>query len=292
MKNDKVRIANMNLWDAYIAGKELYESRVQKEYEQSELSYMFEECFDCDKHLLILNKEKPAPEEGVKKLFSMIERRASGEPLQYILGKWYFMGLEFKVGKGVLIPRDDTEVLVRESINYLRNVDNAKIIDLCSGSGAIAVCMGQNLKNVEITAVELSDEAYGYLTENIENNGSKVKAVKDDVAVACERFENNYFDAVLSNPPYIPSKDINYLQAEVQKEPRMALDGGEDGLYFYRIICEKWSKKIKRGGILAVEIGIGQGKDVKQIFEHNGFKNITIYKDINNIDRVVVGEKI
>lgn len=282
----------MNLWSTYIEGKNLYKSKCVDKYSETELTYLFEECFGYNKHQLILNRSQLADDKLVKKFFSMIFRRINGEPLQYILGKGHFMGREFRVGEGVLIPRDDTEVLVNKLVSYLKYVKNPKVIDLCSGSGIIAVSLDKCLDNSNIIALELSEMAFKYLCENINNNKCNVVAVKGDVNLKYREFPDNYFDSIVSNPPYIPSGDIQYLSDEVKSEPRMALDGGDDGLRFYKVICSNWGCKIKRGGILAVEIGIGQSHDVKQIFLSNGFTDVEVVKDINSIDRVVVGKKI
>ena len=170
-------------------------------------------------------------------LDGMICRRLKNEPLQYILGSWSFCGIELQVGEGVLIPRDDTEVVLNLCLDFLKNKNNAKCADLCSGSGAIALAL-EKFAGAEVTAVELSEKAFYFLKKNI--NNSNTDALRDDVLTCHRRFADESFDLIVSNPPYIKSEDIKDLQPEIKDfEPITALDGGEDGLHFYRIIAEK-----------------------------------------------------
>ena len=271
------------------------ESILKREYKDTykyEIYSTLKYCFNISKIDLIMKKDEAVEPEVQKKLFDIIKLRTEHVPLQYILGYWYFMDLKFKVGEGVLIPREDTEVLVRKSLDYLQNVESPKIIDLCSGSGCVAISVKKKLdKKSEVYAAELSEIAFSYLQENIFLNECKVTAINGDVFKISSDFQDEFFDAVISNPPYIKTGDLSCLQEEVKKEPRLALEGGEDGLYFYKNICKTWIPKLKSGGMIAFEVGINQAQDVKTIMENYGIRAIKIFKDINNIDRAVIGQK-
>lgn len=282
----------MTLKEVYFKGKKILEVSGNESYSFDAMC-IFESCFSVNKINLIINGSNIADEDTSKKFFKLIERRASGEPLQYILGKWQFMGLDFCVGKGVLIPRDDTEVLVRETVERIKNIKKPNILDLCAGSGAVSIGIKSIIKDALITSVELSERAILYLKRNIDlNNMNKnIFVKKADVFKDYTEFKNCRFDAIVSNPPYIPSKDIKNLQIEVKSEPIIALDGGLDGLDFYRIITRTWKKLLKPGGLLAVEIGINQQQSVCELFYSQGFKNIEKINDINDICRVVLGFK-
>lgn len=271
------------------------ENILKDEYEETykdELYAILKYCFGMDKIKLFMKKNEPVDDSLKKKIFDVIKLRMDHVPLQYILGHWYFMDLKFKVGEGVLIPREDTEVLATESLKYLKNIENPKIIDLCSGSGCVAISLKKHIgKKSEVYAIELSDIAFSYLQENIFLNKCEVNAINGDIFKIVGNFPDNFFDAVVSNPPYIKTEDMDFLQKEVKKEPGLALDGGEDGLYFYKNICKIWTPKVKNGGIIAFEVGINQAVDVKNIMESYELGSIKIFKDINNIDRVVIGKK-
>lgn len=218
------------------------------------------------------------------RLECLLERRLAGEPLQYILGEWEFYGLPFFVGEGVLIPRPDTETLAEFAIDCAGKKE-CSCIDLCSGSGCLAITVDKYCVSASVTAAELSDKAFEYLKKNITLNNSRVHAVQCDITK--ETFGK--FDLIISNPPYIESAVIPTLQREVRFEPRMALDGGVDGLHFYRKIADMWVPRLNSGGTLAVEIGIGQQNAVKKIFSDAGLKNIGEKKDLGGIVRVIFG---
>lgn len=219
-------------------------------------------------------------------LDSMLEKRLSRIPLQYIIGNWWFYGLEFFVGDGVLIPRQDTELLVETALEFLKDKPGAQVCDLCSGSGCIAISLAKERQDLEVTAVEKFDKAYGYLTDNIKHNDAKnVKPVKADVTLK----SFGMYDLIVSNPPYIPVTDWETLSPEVQKEPETALLGGKDGLDFYRIITSVWKTALKSGGNLAFEVGIGEAEAVAEILKAENFSEITIKNDLSGIQRVVFG---
>lgn len=237
----------------------------------------------------LLNYKKELSQSDEEKVKAILTKRTNGYPLQYILGKWSFMGRDFSVGEGVLIPRDDTEVVVLSVIPYLKQKKKPRIIDLCSGSGIIAVTLKCMFPQSEVHALELSEKALPYLKSNIKNLAPDVILHQGDLNLLYEDFEDNYFDLLISNPPYIESKVIPTLQAEVQKEPELALDGGTDGLDFYLSITEKWSKKLKQGGMMAFELGEGQFDTVKAMMSNKGFEKISAFKDLGNADRAING---
>ena len=234
----------------------------------------------------IANSNSEISGEIQEKLISMAQKRAEHLPLQYILGKWSFMGFEFKVGEGVLIPRDDTEVLVGLCLDYLKNSNGKAALDLCAGSGAVSVALDK-LANADVTAVELSDKAYNFLLENIK--GTDIKPHKGDIFECYRDFEAKSFDLIASNPPYIKTDEIEALQTEVGYEPKTALDGGADGLDFYRAIARRWTPLLKSGGAMAFELGEGQAEYVGGLMADHGYINIKTAKDLGGTDRAIIG---
>ena len=255
-----------------------------------EARLLIENITGLSRAMQIAKADEEIGAEQEKALLETAEKRARHIPLQYILGKWSFMGIELKVGEGVLIPRDDTEVLVNLCLEYLKDIEHPQVIDLCAGSGAISIALDK-LTDAEVTAVELSDTAFNFLLENIKSNDSGVKAIKADVLEDYISFEEECFDLIVSNPPYIKSNEINSLQEEVRYEPRMALDGGADGCDFYRAIIKRWTRHLKKGGALAFELGEDQAEYVGSLTEQNGFKNIKTAEDLGGIKRAIIGTK-
>ena len=245
---------------------------------------------ECDRTQLILRQDD-IPEELCDKAIAMARRRSSGEPIQYILGSWSFMGRDYKVGGGVLIPRDDTEVVVTEALKLPGNTPDPVIVDLCTGSGIIAITLAKELPNAAVYAVEKSDAAFSYLMENITLNQAKVNAIHADLQNCVSNFADNSLDMIVSNPPYIRSAEIADLQQEVQYEPRLALDGGEDGYDFYKMIITLWTPKLKKGGAIAFEIGEGQFDTVADMLKNAGYTDINSAPDIQNITRAVTAIK-
>lgn len=238
--------------------------------------------------LITKGEEAVASEEKLAVLAELTEKRLNHEPLQYLLGKWSFMGIDLLVGEGVLVPRDDTEVVTSLCIDYLSCKESPNVIDLCAGSGAISLAL-EKYANCKVTAVELSDKAFSYLTQNIKLNNSAVNALNGDIFECHKDIADNSLDLIVSNPPYIKTADIASLQKEVQHEPAMALDGGESGLDFYRRIVPLWKSKLKTGGALAFELGEGQYDEVSRILANNGFGGITESIDFGGIQRAIIG---
>lgn len=258
----------------------------------SEVMHMLWHCFGLGRAELIMRgSEIPNPED-YHNFLRILKKRCEGYPLQYCLGEWEFMGLNLNVGEGVLIPREDTSVLVEASLEKIKSIKDPKIIDLCSGSGCIALALESLIGGgAEIYAAEISEKAFNYLKKNCEKYDSDINLINDNIFNCYEKFDDEYFDLIISNPPYICSDNISCLQPEVHFEPTLALDGGDDGLEFYRKICRKWVPKLKFNGILAFEIGINQSEDVKNIMASNGIGSIEEFLDINNIPRAIIGEK-
>lgn len=232
--------------------------------------------------------EKTVPGHQADLLIKMCRRRLDGEPLQYLLGEWEFYGLPFRVGKGVLIPRADTETLVDVALEVMKNLPEPNVLDLCSGTGCVAVAIAHNRPDALVTALEVSEAAFGYLRENILFNDSKVAAVKRDLK---DYRHPSMLDILVSNPPYIPKETLATLQKEVSFEPRLALNGGSDGLDFYRMIARLYLDQIVKGGWICLEVGIGQSEKVAKILEDSSLRDIDVRKDYAGIPRVVYARK-
>lgn len=223
--------------------------------------------------------------EQEKEYMALLEKRAERIPLQYITGEQDFMGLTFKVNPGVLIPRQDTETLVEEVLKAV--TPSMEVLDLCTGSGCIAVSLAKFVPGAKVQGVDISPEALKVSEENARRNGVNVHFFLSDMFGQVE----GKFDMIVSNPPYIPTGEIQGLMPEVKDfEPHLALDGKEDGLWFYRILAGEGKKYLKPKGTLMVEIGCDQGKDVSRIFKDNGYCDIKVIKDLAGLDRVVTGK--
>ena len=254
--------------------------------------------------VLLLEYQRTLPDEQCDKYFALLDRRSSGEPLQYITGTQEFMGLEFNVDKNVLIPRQDTETMVEDALdiierNQLRGEKlpiKAKkdwdVLDLCCGSGAIGISLALLSKHTKVTCSDLSTGALGVAKSNASKLGAKVTFKEGDLLEPfMGRFKNRKFDVIISNPPYIRSEVIQTLQPEVRDhEPMMALDGGETGLDFYKKIIEDADKCLKKEGVLIMEIGHDQKEDVTGLMEDTGkFANVVCLEDLAHRDRIVCG---
>jgi len=224
--------------------------------------------------------------DEMSKIMSAVEKRLKHIPLGYIFGKSYFYGREFKVDENVLIPRQDTEILIEKICHDIKSRNGeVSVLDIGTGSGAIAITI-QKETNAKVSAVDVSDGALEIAKHNAKSLESSVDFAKSDL------FENvnGKFDFIVSNPPYIESSVIETLDDEVKlNEPILALDGGEDGLDFYKKIVNEAPNHLNKGGKLYFEIGYNQAEALKNLMETN-FKNIKVYKDYGNNDRVVVGE--
>lgn len=240
-----------------------------------------------DKSGLIIRAKESVDDVSAKRAYEMLERRKNGEPLQYILGAAEFMSLEFEVNPYTLIPRSDTETLVEEIIKRVGN-KNVSILDIGTGTGCIGISLGKYLTNAKITLADISEGALGTAKRNAKNNGVSVEILHLDILTEIPK---GRYDIVVSNPPYIQSQVIPTLQTEVKDyEPMTALDGGEDGLIFYRRIVEIAPDLLNENGILAFEIGYDQGEELMGLMS-NEFKNVEIIKDLCGNDRVAIGDE-
>lgn len=255
------------------------------------------DLLNCNRPDLYLNNLGPADLSPEKKriFLSIKEKRMQGEPLQYILGKCEFFGLEFKARPGVLIPRPETEILVEEVIKLVSpqsTVHSPRILDIGTGSGNIAISLAKNIPNARITAIDISQDASDLAKENAALNGVRnmIEFKNEDVSMYLQRLTRDRdYDFIVSNPPYIKSADIENLQIEVRKEPRSALDGGADGLDFYRNLIRLSASFLKPKGILLFEIGFDQAQEISKIVKAFGhFETVEIIKDYNQIERIMV----
>ena len=219
------------------------------------------------------------------RLNELLNRLIDGEPLQYVIGKWDFYESEFIVGNGVLIPRPETEELVEEVIRYAGDKKDLIVIDLCSGSGCIGLSIAKKIKQSVVYCIEKSDEAFRYLSMNAENVG-QAKIICGDISDQTLISTLPLADIIVSNPPYVRTEELLTLQEEVKAEPKMALDGGKDGLDFYRLINDLWSYQLKPDGKLFLEIGNEQGNDIVKIMQH--FGNVKVKKDLYGNDRMAI----
>jgi len=246
-----------------------------------------------DKNGQFLNKNTPLTKKQIRKLKTLVKKRFKGIPLQYLVKKWEFYGLEFYVGKGVLIPRPDTELVVQLALDYIKKVGAKRVFDFCAGSGAIGISVSVFSPTTYVTMVERSKKAFKYLKQNIALN--KKSKEQNMLAIRQDIFKfapDDRCDLLISNPPYIKTGDMQTLSKEVKNEPKMALDGGTDGLYFYRKISENADKYLKKGGRILFEIGFDESESVSMLLRENGFSNIKIAKDLSGNDRAVYGDYI
>lgn len=283
-------MVKMTVGTLYNNAKAILKMSEIENYSQ-EAFYIIEKATGINKHELPIKENMPLDNSIIEEVNGYVNRRKSGEPLQYILGEWEFYSFNFKVGEGVLIPRQDTETLVESALESLKNFKEPVVVDLCSGSGCIAISIEKMCKGSKVFAVELSDMAIPYLQKNINENNSFVKLIKGNVCDSKNLDNLPQADMIVSNPPYLTPKDMVCLQKEVTFEPEMALAGGDDGLHFYRAITALWKNKLKENGILAFECGINQHEQIKEILTENGFDDICFKEDLCGIIRVVKGRK-
>lgn len=251
---------------------------------------LLEHVCGTDRNYLLVHGDKEVDSDKEASYLHMIDMRAKRIPLQHITGVQNFMGLDFKVNEHVLIPRQDTEILVEEILRQMS--DSSRILDMCTGSGCILISLLHYNNWCEGVGVDLSESALEVANENASallGNKSPQPVYKFIRSDLFENVEGKY-DIIVSNPPYIRSEVIETLMPEVKEhEPRMALDGSEDGLYFYRKITELGKEYLKRGGMLYYEIGHDQGEEVSEIMRAAGFSDVQIVKDYAGLDRVVYG---
>lgn len=236
-------------------------------------------------YLIVYDNEIVGKKEQWEYLVN-IEKLANGVPLQHITHHQEFMKMDFYVDENVLIPRPDTEILVEETINLANKMDKPKILDLCTGSGAIAISIAKNVPNAEVYAVDISQKAIDIANRNAKELNARIKCIKSNLF---EKISKIKFDIIVSNPPYIKREDINYLSQEVQKEPKLALDGGIDGLDFYRKITKQAIEYLKLGSYLCFEVGYDQKDDVIEIInKQETYSKTYSKKDLCGNDRIII----
>ncbi len=245
--------------------------------------YLLASVLSSPRLLVLASSDIHLNDERLEQFLALVERRKTREPLQYILKEQSFMGLPFKVTEDVLIPRFDTEALCEQALFYA--FDDAHVLDLCTGSGALAVSLKALNQTLHVTAVDISPKALDVAKENALNNGADVVFLQGDMFAPVQ---NSTFDVIVSNPPYINEQDMLTLQEEVKKEPVIALQGGKDGMDFYRIIAQQAKRHLTPNGVLLLEIGDGQQNDVRALLE-NQF-NVSVLPDMNGFPRVVVAK--
>ena len=254
---------------------------------------LVEKVWGLDRQGLLLHGNREALPQEEEAFLHMIEERTKHRPLQYILGSWPFMDMELSVGEGVLAPREDTEVVVRAAASLLQNTSSPLFgMDLCGGTGAVALGLCSLVPQLHMDCVEWMPQAFSFLEQNTRRFGEgRVRPVRGDVlnSHSAENLLPHPVDVLISNPPYVRAGEIPGLQEEVQQEPRSALDGGQDGLVFYRAIADFWIPKVKPGGVVAVEIGEEQAQDVCELFAKAGVKGLCVHQDFAGLDRAVTG---
>lgn len=285
--------------------KQLMDSDIADATRDCKILYCY--MMDIPFSKIILEYQEVLQDRLCDKYFELIDRRSKGEPVQYIMGSQEFMGLEFIVNENVLIPRQDTEILVEDALEIintgtLRGEDmdvkrkEWDILDLCTGSGAIGVSLARIANKVNVTCSDISEGAIKVAKENAQKHGV-VKSVKFEQGDLFKPFSKHFrkqkFDMIISNPPYIKSSVISTLQKEVcEHEPLSALDGGESGLDFYERIVSGVGGHLRKSGVLLLEIGHDQGEAVSGLLSRNGdFTSIRVLKDLANRDRIVFAKK-
>jgi len=245
----------------------------------------------CDRLSLYLDKDRELGKDKSALVSSILKRRQTCEPLQYILGSTEFMGLKFMVDKRSLIPRPETEILVEKAIKIAAKAARSagkqpEILDIGTGSGCIAISLAKNIKDCRITAVDISPEALELAEQNADLHQAQIEFIQSDLFSS---LEGRSFDLIISNPPYIPTPELKGLAREISFEPVLALDGGRDGLDFYRRMISQAHRYLNEGGFLLMEIGFGQAGRIENMLKKSGkFEIIEKVKDYNSLERVMV----
>ena len=254
--------------------------------------YIFSDVLKVSRNTLKYSMSREIKEEDKDKIREMLVLRAKKrKPLQYILGEWEFYGLPFKVSEGVLIPRADTEILVEQCIQLMREVEEPNILDIGSGTGAISIAIANELKSSSVTGIDINEKAIELANKNKTLN--KIKNINFVKSNLFENLDKDFkYDLIVSNPPYISKNEYETLMPEVKNyEPQNALTDLEDGLYFYREMSKLAGEYLKDTGYLAYEIGYNQAKDVTKILQNNNFDILSVIKDYGGNDRVVIAKK-
>lgn len=247
-------------------------------------------AMDIPPEKFLMKKQMWVFDEMQARIEELKKLRLSGTPLQHITGRWEFYGIPLEVTRDTLIPRADTEILAETAIALLESRSRSRLLDLCCGSGCLAISVLKNVEGVTAVLADLSEAALEVAQRNLIRHsltGRALTAVID--AKAAPPAALGRFHLIVCNPPYIPSGEIPTLDVEVQNEPHMALDGGQDGLDFYRAVAAGYYNSLHNGGVLAFEVGLGQFEEVSRILEEAGYQNVQVRCDLTGIERVVLG---
>lgn len=281
----------MNIKEALLKGTEILK-QAHIETPVLDAGVILCHVLGCDKVFLFTHDQDILKDQTESNFFKHIGERANGKPVNYITGKREFMSLDFKVNDSVLIPRPDTEILVEHVINHFNtkgNLSSKTILEIGTGSGCIAICLAYYIKQSKVTTCDISLDALNTAKENALRNGviDSITFLESNVYANVDIIEK--FDAIVSNPPYIPKHELPELQREVRDfEPITALDGGVDGLDFYRQIIDGARNYLRSGGLAVFEVGYNQANEVKTLMVEK-FQNICLIKDLSGINRVVSG---
>lgn len=275
----------LNSADVYLKRKNIKSSRLNAELL---LAYVLK----CKRMDLYLSYDRPLKKNEIDLYRELLLRRSKFEPLQYIVGRIEFYGIDLEVNNSVLIPRPETELLVEEILSSYSHSIQLRILDIGCGSGNISIALAKHLPNSKLDAIDISNSAIELAKRN-----AQINSVANQIQFICKDAFSSFdysafqYDIVVSNPPYVPLKDFDELEPELKLfEPKIALTDGKDGLTFYRRISEVSSKILKPLGKLFLEIGYGQSDDVRKILLANGFKSVNVKKDYSGIERIIIGE--
>lgn len=276
------------------ATKRLIENKIDEASLKVRLTLAY--FLDKDKEYLVIHGEDELDEKSLRVFMKNVEKLSNGMPVQYIIKKQSFMGMDLYVNEDVLIPQPDTEAVIEEVLKLAEIVnkrknpsEKIKILDMCTGSGAIAISLAKYIYQSDVYASDISPKALEVADYNAKTQGYEIKLIKSNLFEKIDIEEK--FDIIVSNPPYIESDVIEHLPIEVQHEPKLALDGGLDGLSFYRNIAIDAKDNLKDDGYLVFEIGYNQKYDVIRIMQDNGYRNISSKKDLSLNDRIIIGQK-
>jgi release factor glutamine methyltransferase len=257
----------------------------------NEAELVLTHILNCDKLSLYLNKDRELDKDKSALVSSILKRRITSEPLQYILSSTEFMGLKFMVDKRALIPRPETEILVEKAIKIAAKLDRSaarplEILDIGTGSGCIAVSLAKNIKNCKVSATDISSQALELAGKNAALHQAKIEFIQSDLFSS---LSGRSFDLIVTNPPYIPTLELKNLTREISFEPVLALDGGQEGLDHFRRIISQAHRYLNKGGFLLMEIGFGQAGQIENMLKKSEkFEIIETVRDYNDIERVMV----
>jgi len=284
----KVRLATV------LKNAEIIFTEKNIENPRDEAFYLLNAHIPCTRGDILLGKEKEVDPEKIDDYMKDVSKRVSGVPLQYLIGKWEFYGLEFLTLPRVLIPRSDTETLIDYALPLLKQMERPRVLDLCCGSGCIGLTLAKLIPDLDVTLFDISAAAINATRRNAKmlEVEERCHIVQGDVFLAgTNYFPDNTFDMILANPPYIKSEDMKTLAKEVLSEPALALDGGEDGLMYYRAIAEGWLTPLKSGGRVVLEAGYDTTKEVAELLKEHPLENVATHQDLGGNDRMITALK-